>query len=55
MRGKQMTEKDKLALMKQRLQKLEGTEKNIKCQGVVRGLRRKIRVLEDSIFIENGI
>lgn len=50
-----MNKTDKLALMKQRLQKLEGTEKNIKCPGVVRGIRREIRVLEDSAFIENGI
>lgn len=50
-----MNKTDKLALMKQRLQKLEGTEKNIKCHGVVRGLRREIGVLEDSAFIENGI
>ena len=55
MRGKEMTKVDRLNLMKQRLQKLEGTEKNIKCPGVVRGLRREIRVLEDSVFIENGI
>lgn len=48
-----MKDKDKLALMKQRLKKLEGTEKNIKCPGVIRGLRREIRVLEDSMFIEN--
>ena len=50
-----MKDTDKLALMKQRLQKLEGTEKNIKCPGVCRGLRREIKVLEDSILIENGI
>lgn len=50
-----MKDTDRLALMKQRLQKLEGTEKNIKCPGVCRGLRREIKVLEDSIFIENGI
>lgn len=50
-----MTKVYKLNLMKQRLKKLEGIEKNIKCPGVVRGLRREIRVLEDSVFIENGI
>lgn len=50
-----MNKTDKLALMKQRLQKLEGTEKNIKCPGVCRGLRREIRILEDSVFINNGI
>lgn len=44
-----MTDKDKLALMKQRLQKLEGTEKNIKCPGVCRALKREIRVLESSL------
>lgn len=46
---------DKLNIMKQRLKKLEGTEKNIKCPGVVRALRRDVRMLEDSAFIENGI
>lgn len=50
-----MKDTDRLALMKQRLKNLEGTDKNIKSPGVTRGLRREIRVLEDSIFIENGI
>lgn len=42
-----MNKTDKLTLMKQRLQKLEGTEKNIKCPGVARKLRREIRNLEN--------
>lgn len=42
-----MNKAAKLALMKQRLQKLEGTEKNIKCPGVVRKFRREIRNLEN--------
>lgn len=33
----------KLALVKARLQRLEGTAKNIKCPGVVRKLRRQVR------------
>lgn len=44
-----MNTKDKLNLMKQRLQQLEGTEKNIKCPGVVGALRREIRNLESKV------
>lgn len=38
--------KAKLALKKDRLNKLEGTPKNVKCPGVVRRLRREIRNME---------
>ena len=34
---------NKIKLMEYRLNKLEGTEKNIKSPGVVRKLRRKIK------------
>ena len=44
-----MNNTDKLNLMKQRLQKLEGTEKNIKCPGAVNALRREIRNLESKV------
>lgn len=44
-----MNNTDRLNLMKQRLQKLEGTEKNIKCPGVISALRREIRNLESKI------
>lgn len=44
-----MNKTDTLALKKQRLQKLEGTDKNIKSTGVVRKLRREIRNLESVV------
>lgn len=44
-----MNNTDRLNLMKQRLQQLEGTEKNIKCPGVVGALRREIRNLESKV------
>lgn len=44
-----MNKTDKLALMKQRLQKLEGTDKNVKSPGVVKRLRREIRNLESVV------
>lgn len=44
-----MTKIEKLNIMKDRLKKLESTPKNIKCGGVVRGLRREIRLLEESL------
>ena len=43
---KGMTKENVLALKKDRLNKLAGTPKNIKCGGVVRKLRRSIRNLE---------
>ena len=44
-----MTKEQKLELMKNRLNNLEGTPKNIKCPGVTKALRREIRNLEQSI------
>lgn len=41
-----MTKEQKLALIKSRLTRLEGTPKNIKCPGVVRKLRRQVRNAE---------
>ena len=41
-----MTKEAKLVLMKDRLNKLEGSKKNIKCPGVVKKLRRQIRNME---------
>lgn len=42
-----MTEANKLALMKNRLQILEGNGKNIKSPGVLRKLQRQIRNIEN--------
>ena len=41
-----MFKKHKLALLKDRLSVLERTEKNIKCPGVTRKIRRQIRNME---------
>lgn len=41
-----MTREQKLAIMKNRLATLEGSNKNIKCPGVVKKLKRQIRGLE---------
>lgn len=41
-----MLKEHKLALLKNRLSVLEGTEKNIKCPGVTRKIRRQIRNME---------
>jgi hypothetical protein len=41
-----MTKEQKLAFMKNRLSTLEGSQKNLKCPGVVRKLRRQIRNME---------
>ena len=38
-----MTNETKNLIMKNRLNKLEGTPKNIKCPGVTRKLRRQVR------------
>jgi hypothetical protein len=38
-----MTTEEKKALMIERLKKLENSQKNVKCGGVVRHLRRRIR------------
>ena len=42
-----ITKEQKLAMLKDRLKKLNGSPKNIKCGGVVRKLSRQIRNLED--------
>lgn len=44
-----MNNSEKLALMKNRLKTLDGTNKNIKCGGVVKALKREIRNLEKQI------
>lgn len=41
-----MTKEQILVLKKDRLQKLEGSNKNIKCPGVLKRLRREIRNME---------
>ncbi len=41
-----MNRESKLALMKDRLSRLSRSEKNIKCGGVLRRLKRDIRNLE---------
>lgn len=44
-----MNNTDKLNLMKQRLKKLESSEKSSKFPGVSKALRREIRKLEETI------
>ena len=41
-----ITKEQKLAMLKDRLKKLNGSPKNIKCEGVVRKLSRQVRNLE---------
>ena len=41
-----MTKEQKLALMKEKLNKLQNTPKNLKCPGVLRKLRRQVRNME---------
>lgn len=41
-----MKKVDKINLLKDRIKKMEGTEKNIKCPGVLRSLRRELRNME---------
>lgn len=41
-----MTKENELAFKKDRLMKLDGSPKNIKCPGVVKKLRRQIRNME---------
>lgn len=48
-----MTTEQKLALMKNRLNMLKDTPKNIKCGGVVKALKREIRNLEGQIVASN--
>lgn len=38
---------DRINLLKDRIKKMEGTEKNIKCPGVLRSLRRELRNMEN--------
>lgn len=49
MEDKHMTTEQKLAIMKDKLNKLENSPKNIKCPGVVRKLTRQVRNLENSL------
>ena len=44
-----MTKEQKLALMKEKVNKLQNTPKNLKCPGVLRKLRRQVRNLESSM------
>ena len=44
-----MTTEQKIAIMKNKLVKLENSAKNIKCPGVVKKLHRQLRNLEKSI------
>jgi len=44
-----MTQTEILALKKNRLQKLEASNKNIKCPGAVKKLKREIRNMEASM------
>ena len=44
-----MTKENMLALKKGRLEKLSNREKNVKCPGVLRRLRREVRNLENSL------
>ena len=44
-----MTKNDKLAIMKDRLSKLENNPKDWKCPGVIRKLRRQVRALGGSV------
>lgn len=44
-----MTTEQKLAIAKDRLNRLENSPKNSKCPGVVRKLRRQIRGLKKSL------
>jgi len=44
-----ITKEQKLAILKNKLGKLENSPKNIKCPGVVRKLTRQVRNLEKSL------
>lgn len=41
-----MNKEIEIIAIKNRIQKLKGTDKNIKCPGVLRKLYRKLRILE---------
>lgn len=45
-----MTKTEKLALTKDRLNKLESNGKNIKCGGITRKLKRQIRNAEKEMY-----
>lgn len=42
-----MTKNEKIALMQNRIKTLESTNKNVKCPGVLRALRREVRNLQN--------
>ena len=44
-----MTNSERLAIMKNKLNRLENSPKDIKCPGVVQKIRRQIRNLEKSL------
>lgn len=44
-----ITVEQKLAIMKDKLNRLENSSKNIKCPGVLRKLNRQVRNLERSL------
>lgn len=43
-----MTKTDKINLIKARIKKMDGSDKNIKCPGVLRSLRRELRNMENN-------
>lgn len=43
-----MTDQEKLAILKDRFARLDGSPKNIKAPGVVRKVRRQVRNMEKS-------
>lgn len=45
-----MTKEQKLALMKDRLAKLSGSPKNVKCGGCIKKLKRQVRNMERDEF-----
>ena len=42
-----MKKEEKLMITKERLSKLNGSPKNIKCPGVIRKLKRQVRNMEE--------
>jgi len=44
-----MTTEQKLAIVKDRLVKLQNSQKNSKCPGVVKKLTRQVRILEKAL------
>ena len=43
-----MTDQEKLAILKDRFARLDGSPKNIKCPGTLRKVRRQVRNMEKS-------